>query len=206
MVSKCSPNERRRIVDLLTKDRILKESMALFSVYGFDSVSVRRIAEEVGVKNSALYKHFESKQAIFDAIVAASQERFFQKYAEAKVTELKTPEEFENMCIDFFLYQTKDPWIMMFRRMLMMEMFKNQAMAKVYKNIFIDMPVQYQKLIFQALIDQGRLKDANAEVMAMELYAPFFLYHAVEEDNERLEPLLRKHVRNFISNYMEEIR
>ncbi len=191
---------------MLTKDRILKEAMALFSVYGFDSVSVRRIAEEVGVNNSALYKHFKSKQAIFDAIVAASQERFFQKYAEARVTELKTPEEFENMCIDFFLYQTKDPWIMMFRRMLMMEMFKNAEMAKVYKNIFIDMPVQYQKQLFQALIDQERLKDANAEVMAMELYAPFFLYHAVDEDNERLEPLFRKHVRNFINHYLEEIR
>ncbi len=191
---------------MLTKERILKESMALFSIYGFDSVSVRRIAEEVGVKNSALYKHFESKQAIFDAIVSASQERFLQKYAESKVTELKTPEELENMCLDFFLYQTTDSWITMFRRILIMEMFKNQEMAKIYKNIFIDMPIQYQKLLFQGLIDQGILKDANAEVMSMELYAPFFLYHAVQEDIERLEPLLRKHVRNFIKNYMEEIK
>lgn len=191
---------------MLTKERILKEAMELFSVYGFDSVSVRRIAEEVGVQNSALYKHFDSKQAIFDAIVTASTERFLQKYAEAKVTELKTPDEFENMCIDFFLYQTKDSWITMFRRMLMMEMFKNEKMAKVYKNIFIDMPIQYQKQIFQTLIDQGRIKDANAEVMAMELYAPFFLYHTVNEDVERLEPLLRKHVRNFIDNYLEEMQ
>ncbi len=188
---------------MLTKERILKESMSLFSIYGFDSVSVRRIAEEVGVKNSALYKHFESKQAIFDAIVAASQERFLKMYAESKMGELKTPEEFENMCIDFFLFQTKDSWITMFRRMLLMEMFKNQEMAKVYKNIFIDMPIQGQKQLFQTLIDQGILKDANAEVMSMELYAPFFLYHAVNEDMERLEPLFRKHVRNFIENYME---
>ncbi len=191
---------------MLTKERILKESMALFSVYGFDSVSVRRIAEEVGVQNSALYKHFKSKQAIFDAIVAASKERFLQKYAEARVTELKTPPELEDMCIDFFLYQTKDSWITMFRRMLMMEMFKNREMAEVYKQIFIDMPVQYQKQLFQALIEQGILKDANAEVMSMELYAPFFLYHAVEEDTERLEPLLRKHVKNFIESYMEEVK
>jgi AcrR family transcriptional regulator len=166
----------------------------------------RDIAKAVGFRESALYKHFESKQAIFDAIVATSQERFLKLYAESKVTELKTPEEFENMCIDFFLFQTRDPWVTMFRRMLMMEMFKNQEIAKVYKNIFIDMPVQYQKLLFQALIDKGILKDANAEVMSMELYAPFFLYHAVSEDIEKLEPLLRQHVRNFIENYMEEIR
>ncbi len=191
---------------MLTKERILKEAMALFSVYGFDSVSVRRIAEEVGVKNSALYKHFKNKQAIFDAIVAESQERFLQKYADSKVDELKTPEEFENMCINFFLYQTKDAWITMFRRLLMMEMYKNQEMARIYKRIFIDMPIQYQKQLFQTFIDQGLFKDANAEVMSIELYAPFFLYHTVNEDSERLEPLLRKHVRNFVDNYVEEIR
>lgn len=191
---------------MLTKERILKESMALFSVYGFDSVTVRRIAEEVGIQNSALYKHFKNKQAIFDAIVAESQNRFLLKYKDANLTELKTPQEFEDMCIDFFLYQTEDSWITKFRRMLMMEMFKNREMADVYKQIFIDMPIQCQKELFQALINQGIMKDANAEVMSMELYAPFFLYHAVEYDTERLESLLRKHVKNFIENYLEEIR
>ena len=51
------------------KEIIMEESLKLFSVYGFEAVSVRTIADKVGIGNSALYKHFESKQAIFDALV-----------------------------------------------------------------------------------------------------------------------------------------
>ncbi|MDD6306271.1 MAG: helix-turn-helix domain containing protein [Clostridiales bacterium] len=41
-----------------TKQKIIEESMKLFSVNGFHAVSVRAIADAVGVRNSALYKHF----------------------------------------------------------------------------------------------------------------------------------------------------
>lgn len=186
---------------MTTKEKILKESMKLFSVHGFDSVSVRSIAREVGVKNSALYKHFKSKQAIFDAIVSESEERFQNKYSEFKFEELRTKEDLEELCMTMFLFQTRNAWVTEFRRILMLEMFKNPRMAAIYKNIFIDMPIRYQKLIFQSLIDVGRLKDADSEVMSLELYAPFFLYHNIDEDMNHLEVLLRKHVDNFIDSY-----
>lgn len=47
------------------------------------------------------------------------------------------------------------------------------------------------------------MKDKNAEVMAMELYAPFFLYYTIEEPQKRINPLLKKHVENFMEMYME---
>lgn len=187
---------------MTTKEKILQESMKLFSVQGFHSVSVRCIADAVGVKNSALYKHFKSKQAIFDAIVEESESRFLQKYKDLQSFELKTQANLEDLCMTMFLYQTKDSWITMFRRMLLMEMFKNPPMAAVYKKIFIDMPLQYQKHIFDSLINEGILRDANSEVMSLELYSPFFMYHAVEEDSQKLEVLLRKHVDNFMNNYV----
>ena len=59
-----------------TKQRILEESMKLFSVQGFDAVSIRAIADAVGVGNSALYKHFSSKAEILSAIVAYSKDYF----------------------------------------------------------------------------------------------------------------------------------
>lgn len=176
--------------------------MKLFAVHGFNSVSVRSIAKAVGVQNSALYKHFKSKQAIFDAIVTESEQRFLLKYEHLQSFELRTKDDLENMCMNMFFYQTGDSWITMFRKMLMIEMFGNPQMAATYKQIFIDMPIHHQKKIFQSLIKDGILRDGNSEVMALELYAPFFLYHTVEEDPARLEPLLRKHVSNFADCYV----
>lgn len=188
---------------MTTREKILLESMKLFSIQGFDSVSVRSIAKEVGVRDSALYKHFKSKQAIFDAIVEESKDRFLQKYYEEKITEIKS-ENLVEMCMDMFRFQTQNPWITMYRRILILEQFKNPKMAEIYKNIFVDMPIQNQAIIFQNLINKGMLRDKNAEVMAIELYSPFFLYHTIEEDKNKLEMLLKKHVENFMENYMED--
>ena len=57
-----------------TKDRIIQASLRLFAKRGFSGVSTSDIAREVGITKAALYRHFDSKQAIFDGIVSKMQE------------------------------------------------------------------------------------------------------------------------------------
>ena len=52
-----------------TKEKIMHIALDLFSVRGFSAVSVHEIAKEVGIKAPSLYKHYKSKQDIFDTIV-----------------------------------------------------------------------------------------------------------------------------------------
>ena len=47
------------------KEKILIKSLELFSQKGFDSVSVSMISEGLGISKGALYKHYDSKKAIF---------------------------------------------------------------------------------------------------------------------------------------------
>lgn len=53
-----------------TKRDILKVAVELFAQKGFDATSVREIAREVGITQSALYIHFENKQHIFDELLS----------------------------------------------------------------------------------------------------------------------------------------
>ncbi|MFT7859585.1 MAG: TetR/AcrR family transcriptional regulator [Sulfurimonas sp.] len=48
-----------------TKEKILKVATTLFSNNGYKATSVRKIASEVGIRESALYNHFKNKEAIF---------------------------------------------------------------------------------------------------------------------------------------------
>ncbi|MDH4943934.1 TetR/AcrR family transcriptional regulator [Sulfurimonas sp. C5] len=48
-----------------TKEKILKVASTLFSNNGYKATSVRKIASEVGIRESALYNHFKNKEAIF---------------------------------------------------------------------------------------------------------------------------------------------
>ena len=53
----------------MTKDKILDASIDLFSEHGYDGVSIRRIAGEVGIRESSIYNHYPNKQSILKAIL-----------------------------------------------------------------------------------------------------------------------------------------
>ena len=47
-----------------TRDRILLEASRLFATHGFRGASTRQIAEQVGIRQPSLFKHFGSKRAM----------------------------------------------------------------------------------------------------------------------------------------------
>src|SRR6185436_11028618 len=53
----------------LTKDRILQAAVALADEGGVDSLSMRKIAQELGVVPMALYKHVANKDEMLDGMV-----------------------------------------------------------------------------------------------------------------------------------------
>lgn len=53
-----------------TKAALLTAALRLFARNGYAGTSIRSIAREVGLSESVLYAHFDSKQAIFDAVLS----------------------------------------------------------------------------------------------------------------------------------------
>lgn len=51
---------------------ILDAAVRLFSIHGYDGVSMRRIAEAAGVSKANIYHHFSSKEALYFAILRHS--------------------------------------------------------------------------------------------------------------------------------------
>ncbi len=53
-----------------TRQAILDASLDLFAEHGYFGTSMREIARTVGVRESALYHHFDSKEAVFRELIA----------------------------------------------------------------------------------------------------------------------------------------
>jgi AcrR family transcriptional regulator len=53
-----------------TRGRILEAARDLFTEQGYESTSIREVADRVGITRSALYGHFAAKQEMLDALVA----------------------------------------------------------------------------------------------------------------------------------------
>ncbi len=52
-----------------TRERILDAAEARFAEKGFGATALGEIAEDVGIRTPSLYKHFEGKQALYDAVM-----------------------------------------------------------------------------------------------------------------------------------------
>jgi AcrR family transcriptional regulator len=58
------------------RDRILSAARELFLEGGAEAVTMRAVAERVGVTATALYRHFEGKDALLQAVLRAGFEEF----------------------------------------------------------------------------------------------------------------------------------
>jgi len=52
-----------------TRDRLIEAGRALFGAHGYEDTSIGAILEAAGVTRGSLYHHFETKEALFDAVL-----------------------------------------------------------------------------------------------------------------------------------------
>jgi len=57
------------------KEQIVVEATSLFSSRGFDKVSIKELAAACGISEPALYRHFKSKEDIYNAVLDSVEAR-----------------------------------------------------------------------------------------------------------------------------------
>ncbi len=199
-----------------TKHRILDEALTLFSEKGYANVFVGEIAERVGIKAPSLYKHYKSKQAIFDAIIEEMHRRFLEQAkllniqgnnpkADAEIYRGLPEDELVRLGINLFLYQLHDDYTKRIRKLLTIEQFRNKELADAYMRQYMDDPTQYYIMLLRQAADQGTLQTDNVEVMTLQFYAPFYMLMTVcDRDPERETEsvrILEDHIRQFNKLY-----
>jgi AcrR family transcriptional regulator len=75
-----------------TRERALGVALDLFSREGYDAVSMREIAEELGVSKAALYHHFASKEEIARELISGYLAAVDELVAWAKASCPELPE------------------------------------------------------------------------------------------------------------------
>ncbi len=192
-----------------TKQRILSESLRLFSEKGYDAVSVAEIATAVGIKAPSLYKHYKSKRDIFDSILKKMSEAD-SSYADENDMpnidggyERVMIESIRSFSIDMFKHWTCDEFSARFRRMLSLERFKNPEMAELYKNYISSGPLDYMTDVFVGM----NYSENTAKQLALSFYAPMFMLYTVYDESENKKEIIsqaEKHINNFIDNLKEK--
>ncbi|WP_455718926.1 TetR/AcrR family transcriptional regulator [Anaerosporobacter sp.] len=201
---------------LSTKDKILLMSLELFSRGGYEGVSMRDIANAVNIKGSSIYKHYKSKQDIFDSIVNYMELRYNEAMELIQLPQgeaSSVADSYMNITSDklfeivykIFLYYLKDPYTSKFRRILIMEQYRNPVIRDTFKKIYFDNALVFQEELFTVLIERGMFRKVDAKVMALQFYAPIYLlicqYDSFDGGEEEAKEVIRKHVYQFAEMY-----
>jgi AcrR family transcriptional regulator len=190
-----------------TRERILDAAIELFARQGIAGTSLRQIAQAVGIKESAIYAHFEGKEALCPAIFAQ-----FGPPA-AVVDELLGPDPFtvalvrpEIVLRDLaqrIIERWNEPRARMFLSLVLREGMagKFELMRPLKQHV-----LEQLTPIMQRWMEQGFIRnDVAPEQLIWEFLAPFTLirisyWHAqaTEEEVELGHGLANRHLDYFL--------
>lgn len=190
-----------------TKERILEVSLELFAQSGYLGTSMSDIAHQLGITKSALYKHYAGKQEILNSIVEKMSKNDYEQAEKYEMPETE-PDGFDSSYItsiekigDYsvaqFDYWTKDKFAANFRKMLVLEQYRDSQFGQVYHNYLAAGPAAYMAAIFRRLTDT----DSSAMQLALEFYGPMFLLYSLydaADDKENVDRMLRTHIDRFL--------
>jgi AcrR family transcriptional regulator len=182
-----------------TKNRILEAGLRLFSKKGYLGATTREIAKQAGVAEVTLFRHFPSKEKLFEEMILTYS---FLPALRGLVVEVKGMEyrdALSEIARRFLerLYERKD-----LIRIMHTEMYHYPSKVKIVYHNFIDEMVGTLASYFRELQGRAVLKNFSAEIGARAFLGMLFSYFNAHEI------LLKKRVRReekerIISGFVE---
>lgn len=162
-----------------TKRCIQETALGLFARRGYNAVSIRDICGEVGIKESSIYYHYQSKQAIMDAIIEEVAEvvgekvkSFDDAFAKAEKVSVEAMCKVAVHVLDgYYLH----PYVLRVISMLSIERMHDENAAAQYRRIVFELPLFQQKKVFGQMMERGYIKGDNPETLAQQYCAIIYL-------------------------------
>ena len=169
-----------------TKEKIFEVALDLFSKKGYDSVSLREIADNVGIKKSSIYSHYPSKEAIlmdiFEYLINLIEYDELLNSEDLNLTAnndmlLENPELFYHNGSEAIKMMFSQERNLKIWRLIFIQMHHNEAIKEFFQNEILVKPLVFWKEFFTILKEKGIIRqDSNPELLAKEYYSfPIYL-------------------------------
>lgn len=159
-----------------TKIKIMSAALDLFSRYGFAGSSVRNIAKKVGIRESAIYNHFASKEAILKEILNeySPWNVGINLLTEELLNELDNPRKFLSIFSEKLLIHWNKEYERKILRLLVFEEFRdNSDPDNSLKKLMLSMQ-ELWIIIFNEMKKLKIIKNIDSEVLSNEFVATLF--------------------------------
>lgn len=187
-----------------SRERFILTATELFAKHGYSGVSVRDISNVLGMRESALYKHFSSKADLFNAIIETAKEKLetYQKNIVIDANSVKNT--LINAQLGLFDLYTTDAFMNRFRKIMIISQYEDNESNKRYHEMFIDKSIRYYQKVFKEIASKKELK-IDTCIIAHELFAMTFLILQENDYEQNLTKLeeSKKIIKDYINIFFD---
>ena len=187
-----------------TKERILAAALELFSKNGYAGTNIRELTASLGLVKSAMYKHFESKEDIWntllDEMIAYYDTHFGSPEHLPPVPD--TLEELAEMTRQMVNFTVHDEKVVMTRKLLTIEQFRDERARDLATKHFLTGLKDMFTPIFRGMMDKGLIHREDPSMVAFAYTAPISaLIHMCDREPEKTEEMMAQ-VEAFIQHFI----
>ena len=188
-----------------TKKRILESALKMFSEKGYDGTNIRELSAELGLSKAAFYKHYESKEEIWQTVIDEMSKYYENNFGSPdKIPAIpQTTEEFKNVAIKLFDFTVNDKNIIMVRKILLREQFRDETVKKIATEHFNKGLETIFEKIFTEMIKYGSIKESNPGLLSFSFVSPISsLVHLCDREPDKKAEATEK-AKKFIDFFIE---
>ena len=188
-----------------TKERILAAALDLFSQNGYAGTNIRELAGSLGMGKSSMYRHFESKEEIWntllDELIAYYEARFGSPEHLPPVPD--SPEGLTAMTMRMVDFTVHDETIIKTRKMLTIEQFRDDRARDLATKYFLTGLTDMFTQLFAGMMDKGLLRRDDPAMLAFAYTAPISaLIHLCDREPAKAEETVAQ-IEAFSRYYMK---
>ena len=190
-----------------TKERILAAALEMFSQKGYEGTNIRELSASLGLVKSGIYKHYESKEAIWNALLDQMITYYGERFGSAEHLPPvpDSPEEFVSMTMRMVNLTIRDEQIVKTRKVLTLEQYRDARARDLATKHFLTGLTEMFTRIFSGMMDKGLLKKDDPAMLAFAYTTPISaLIHLCDREPEKTEEAIAQieaFCRHFIRTY-----
>ena len=178
-----------------TKERILSAALDMFSQKGYAGTNIRELTASLGLAKSSMYRHFDSKEAIWNALLdemtAYYEERFGSTDHLPPVPD--SLEDLVAMTMRLVSITVRDEKIVKTRKLLTIEQYRDERARDLATKRFLTGLTNMFSVIFREMMDRDLLKKDDPAMLAFAYTAPVSsLIHLCDREPQKTEEALKQ--------------
>ena len=173
-----------------TKARILATALEMFSQKGYAGTNIRELTAALGLVKSSMYKHFESKEAIWNALLDEMIVYYAKRFGSAENLP-PVPDSLEGlvqMTMGMVNVTVHDERIVMTRKVLAIEQFRDERAKALASKHFLTGLTGMFTTVFAGMMEKGLIRRDDPGMLAFAYTAPISaLIHQCDREPETAE-------------------